>query len=184
MRPAPPVPHGRLEELLRASIEGDDVAYREFLQEVARIMRAFAWRRAPARASGFDPEDLVQEILIAVHGKRHTWVSSQSVAPWLYAIAPHKAVDAYRRHGSRIEVDINDFAHVLESPQVEETASPREVDAAIESLKGRQREVVSALSVEGRSVRETAKKLGVSEVAVRVAFHRGLEAISARFGVK
>ena len=41
--------------------------------------------------------------------------------------------------------------------------------------------VVSAISVDGRSISETAGKLGMSEVAVRVALHRGLQAIAKRF---
>ncbi|MGO4832952.1 sigma factor-like helix-turn-helix DNA-binding protein, partial [Rhizobiaceae sp. 2RAB30] len=45
-----------------------------------------------------------------------------------------------------------------------------------------QRAVVSAISVEGRSITETARKLGISEVAIRVALHRGLAAIARKFG--
>jgi RNA polymerase sigma-70 factor, ECF subfamily len=36
--------------------------------------------------------------------------------------------------------------------------------------------------VEGRSIGETATKLGMTEVAVRVALHRGLAAIARKFG--
>jgi RNA polymerase sigma-70 factor (ECF subfamily) len=45
-----------------------------------------------------------------------------------------------------------------------------------------QRSVVAAVSVGGRSIGETAKSLGMSETAVRVAPHRGLAAIAKRFG--
>jgi RNA polymerase sigma-70 factor (ECF subfamily) len=41
---------------------------------------------------------------------------------------------------------------------------------------------VAAVSVDGRSISETARSLGMSETAVRVALHRGLKAIARRFG--
>jgi RNA polymerase sigma-70 factor (ECF subfamily) len=41
---------------------------------------------------------------------------------------------------------------------------------------------VAAISVEGRSVEETARRFGMKEAAVRVALHRGLAAIARRFG--
>jgi RNA polymerase sigma-70 factor (ECF subfamily) len=45
-----------------------------------------------------------------------------------------------------------------------------------------QRDVVCSISVEGRSIGETAAALGMSDTAVRVALHRGLGAIAKRFG--
>ena len=171
-----------LDDLLQAANDGDEAAYRDFLKEVAKLLRGFANRRAPARSSGYDPEDLVQEILMAVHLKRHTWREGEPVAPWLFAIARYKAIDAYRRHGRRIEVDIADFSDVLDDPRTMPTADANDIATALKSLVGRQREVVSALSVDGRSIGETAERLGVTEGAVRVAFHRGLSAIAAKFG--
>ena len=48
-----------------------------------------------------DVEDAVQETLLAIHLKRHTWDPEQPLAPWVYAIARHKVVDALRRRGRR-----------------------------------------------------------------------------------
>lgn len=38
------------------------------------------------------------------------------------------------------------------------------------------------MTVDGSNARETAERFGMSEGAVRVALHRGLKALSARFG--
>ncbi len=180
--PVPPADFGRLDTLLTSANTGDENAYRQFLEEAAKILRGFARRKAPASASGFDPEDLVQEILMAVHVKRHTWREGEPVAPWLFAIARYKAIDAYRRHGRRVNLDIADFTDKLEDPATVPTANRLDVAKALRLLAGRQREVVAALSLEGRSVGETAIRLGVTEGAVRVAFHRGLASIAAKFG--
>ncbi|MEI4908063.1 sigma factor, partial [Klebsiella pneumoniae] len=44
-----------------------------------------------------DAEDLVQETLIALHTRRHTYDRSQLLTPWVYAIARYRLVDYLRR---------------------------------------------------------------------------------------
>lgn len=168
-----------LATLLRTAIAGDEKAYCEFLRRAAELVRVFARRRIVQ--GGVDPEDIVQETLLAIHAKRHTWRSGEPVTPWIYAIARYKLVDAFRRQGSRSEVDIEDLADSLAAP-TPETISDREIGRALDMLAPGQRSVVAAVSVEGRSVGETAQALGMSEPAVRVALHRGLAAIARRFG--
>ena len=57
----------------------------------------------------------------------------------------------------------------------------RDVERVLDMLSPAQRAVVAAISVEGCSIAETARRLGKSETAIRVSLHRGLSAISARF---
>jgi RNA polymerase sigma-70 factor (ECF subfamily) len=165
--------------LLNAAIAGDEKAYADFLARVAALVRGFVRRRMAQ--GGIDPEDVVQETLLAIHLKRHTWRSDAPVLPWVYAIARYKLIDAFRRRGRRIEVDVDDFADSIAQPEAE-TVSERDLSRALDGLSPGQRSVVSAISVDGRSIGETAGLLGMSEVAVRVALHRGLAAIAKRFG--
>ncbi|MCE7029079.1 sigma-70 family RNA polymerase sigma factor [Jiella avicenniae] len=182
MQPASPSKLQGLDDLLRRALAGDERAYRAFLTDAATIVRRFAAQRMPRHSAGFDLEDLVQEILLAVHAKRHTWRPGEPVGPWLFAIARYKAIDAYRRRGKRIEIDIAGMGDVFEDPAGAPTAIAQDVSRAVASLGGRQRAVVSALSVEGKSISQTARELDMSEGAVRVAFHRGLSAIARKFG--
>ena len=168
-----------LARLLRAAIAGDERAYATFLHAAAAHVRGFVRRRAGA--GGVDVEDIVQETLLAIHLKRHTWRDDAPVGPWLYAIARFKMIDAFRKVGRRAEVELDEKAENLAEP-VEETASARDIDRALESLAPGQRAVVSSISVDGRSITETAKALGMNEIAVRVALHRGLSAIARKFG--
>ena len=165
--------------LLRAAIDGDEKAYAAFLARVAARVRSIA--RSRITQGGVDPEDVVQETLLAIHTKRHTWITDAPVLPWINAIARHKLVDAFRRRGRRMEIDLDDLAETLAQPEAE-ILSGREVGRALDSLAPGQRAVVSAISVEGHSIGETARKLGMNETAVRVALHRGLKAIARRFG--
>lgn len=170
---------GELARLMRAAIAGDDKAYRLFLERAACLVRGLARRKVGQ--GGIDTEDIVQETLLAVHLKRHTWREDGPVEPWLYAIARYKIVDAFRRQGRRAEVDIDRLGEVAAEPEAV-VARDWEIDRALACLAPGQRSVVAAVSVDGRSISETARSLGMSESAVRVALHRGLAAISRRFG--
>jgi RNA polymerase sigma-70 factor, ECF subfamily len=168
-----------LARLMRAAIAGDERAYGEFLRQAACLVRGFARRKVVQ--GGIDPEDIVQETLLAVHVKRHTWRVDASITPWLYAIARYKLIDAYRRRGRRIDVEIDEIADTFAAPEPDRL-SEREIGKALDLLAPGQRSVVSAISVEGRSIGETAAHLGMSETAVRVSLHRGLTAIARHFG--
>ncbi len=160
--------------MLRAALSGDEQAYAAFLARVAALVRGVTRRNA---GSGAEVEDVVQETLLAIHLKRHTWRPDSPVRPWVFAIARYKLVDSLRRRGRRIEVDIADYAETLAEP-VQDAASPREIARALDRLPPGQRRVVAAVSVEGLSIGEAAAAFGMTETAVRVALHRGLVAIS------
>ena len=163
-----------LARMFRAALSGDEQAYAAFLERVAALVRAVTRRKA---GSGVEAEDVVQETLLAIHLKRHTWRTDAPVRPWVFAIARYKLVDSLRRRGRRVEVDIADYAETLAEPE-KDAASPREVERALEQLPPGQRRVVSAVSVEGLSIGEVAAAFGMNETAVRVALHRGLSAIA------
>jgi RNA polymerase sigma-70 factor (ECF subfamily) len=168
-----------LARLLRAALAGDERAYTEFLRRAACLVRGFARRKVVG--GGIDPEDIVQETLLAIHMKRHTWRDDAPVTPWLYAITRYKLIDAFRRRGRRMEIAIGEIPETFAEPEPE-TVSDREIGRALEALAPGQRSVVAAVSLDGLSISETAKSLGMTETAVRVALHRGLTAIAKRFG--
>ncbi|WP_371348189.1 sigma-70 family RNA polymerase sigma factor [Ancylobacter sp. IITR112] len=168
-----------LADLLRAALAGDERAYAAFLARVAGLVRAYV--RGRISHGGVEPEDVVQEVLLAIHLKRHTWLPEAPVLPWVYAIARFKLIDAFRRRGRRAEIDVDDIAETIPQPEVE-TVSARDIGRALDGLAPGQRSVVAAISVEGQSVEEAARRLKMTETAVRVALHRGLAAIARRFG--
>jgi RNA polymerase sigma-70 factor (ECF subfamily) len=169
---------------MRAANGGDAVAYNRLLTRLAPAVRAVA-RRGLSRA-GLGPdeaEDVVQETLLAIHLKRHTWDPSLPLGPWVRAIARNKLIDAMRRRGRRDYVPIDDVIDTLASDTAEPTPIPGKLDEHLQSLPDRQQSVVRSISLDGASIRETAKRLNMSEGAVRVALHRGLAALSAKFGI-
>src|ERR1700743_3128229 len=113
---------------MRSAMAGDSGAYQRLLKAITPVLRAGARRGLSRAGQPIDQsEDIVQDILLAVHLKRHTWDANAPFAPWLFAIARNKLIDALRRRGRRIFVNIDDFAETLADQPAEETASPGEV---------------------------------------------------------
>jgi RNA polymerase sigma-70 factor (ECF subfamily) len=167
--------------LMRSAISGDSAAYHRLLKAITPVLRAAARRGLSRAGQSIDQaEDIVQDILLAVHLKRHTWDANAAFAPWLFAIARNKLIDALRRRGRRVFVNIDDFAETIADQPVAETASPTEVAAQLQALPARQRDVLQSIAVESASIKDTAAKFAMSEGAVRVALHRGLASLTGK----
>ena len=139
--------------MMTASIAGDEGAYRRLLEDIGRSVRAMA-RGAFARAGvgDADVEDAVQETLLAIHLKRHTWDPEQPLAPWVYAIARHKVVDALRRRGRRKVEPIENFEEFLAAPEAEDPHALSDARKLLETLAPRQRDIVTSISLDGQSI--------------------------------
>lgn len=162
---------------------GDEASYRQLLHDLARHVRV--WARRSMRNSGHgdaDLEDIVQETLLAFHLKRHTWNADERFSPWLNAIVKYKAIDAMRRRTSARWVPIDDFADVLAVEQDQPGLERQDIIKMAESLPDRQRAIMVAMFVDGRSTAETAAQLRMTEGAVRVTLHRALAKLARRFG--
>jgi RNA polymerase sigma-70 factor (ECF subfamily) len=123
----------------------------------------------------------VQETLLAIHLKRHTWDAARPIGPWIRAIARNKLIDHLRRRGGRIDVPIEGFEEILPARTDAPLVETRDVAPYVAALPVRQRDVVQCLLHEDISIRETAARLKISEGAVRVALHRGLAAIAKSY---
>ena len=167
-------------DLMRRGNAGHSGAYRQLLKALVPVLRAVT-RRGLARAGqpADQSEDIVQDVLLAVHLKRHTWDADALFLPWLFAIARNKLVDALRRRGRRVFVNIDDFAETIASKPVAETVTASEVIVHLKALPKRQCDVLQSITVESNSIKATAAKLAMSAGAVRVALHRGSATLAA-----
>lgn len=171
-----------LAALMRAANRGDADAYRKLLCKVSPGLRGFA-RHAFFRygLSAEDVEDIVQETLLAMHLKRHTWIDSKPLLPWVRAIAHNKLVDHLRRSKKGEHLPIDEFSEFLVADVPASISSGLDAETAIRHLTGRQRDVVVAISVDGKSAREVAESFRMTEGAVRVVLHRALRSLSKAF---
>ena len=107
----PPERERQWTSLMEQSLQGDARAYERLLTSLTIGLKWLLRRRT--RSTGIECEDIVQEVLLALHLKRGTWVPGTPVAPWVAAIARNKIVDALRRRGQRIEVSIESVVETL-----------------------------------------------------------------------
>lgn len=176
---------GREEEWatwLRQAIAGDAAVYRRFLQAVTPYLRGTA-RRYCERfgAPPADIEDVVQEVLLAIHLKRGSWDSTRPLGPWLATIVRNKMIDTMRRRGRQVMVPIEDVIEVLEAEETAPALLQQDAEKLLAQLKPPQRDIVEAISLGGVSIRDTAVRLQMTEVAVRVALHRALKKLAALY---
>jgi RNA polymerase sigma-70 factor (ECF subfamily) len=171
-----------LSALMRLARQGDDEAYRRLLGQVAIWLRAIVRRGLASAGRGpSESEDIVQEALLAVHLKRETWDEQRPIGPWLRAIARHKLADHLRRRGFHDHVDIDEWANAPELAVEVETPAAIDSRRLLARLPERQRTIVQEISLEGHGAADVARRLGMSEGAVRVALHRALKALAALY---
>ncbi|MBL8563966.1 MAG: sigma-70 family RNA polymerase sigma factor [Gemmobacter sp.] len=173
-----------LAELLRAANAGDGQAYARFLLAVTPVLRTVVQGRGRVldRAA---QEDVVQDVLLAIHMKRHTWRADAPLKPWLYAVARYKVADAFRRLGvGRLHLPLEDFADALESAPAPEPLAARDADRLLGQLDPRSASIVRAAHLEGEETAAIGARLSMSEGAVRVALHRAMKRLAVLAGGK
>jgi RNA polymerase sigma-70 factor (ECF subfamily) len=170
----------RLGGLLRSGLAGDARAYHGFLKELSAHLRAFLRKRLVNLPD--EVEDLVQELLLAVHNQRHTYDPSQPVMAWIYAIARYKLIDRWRQR-SRKELltdPLDESDELFATSDSEATDARRDLAKLLAQLPDRQRLPIIHMKIEGLSVAETAQRTGMSPSAIKVGVHRGLKALAAK----
>ena len=162
-----------LARLMRAGQSGDRIAYRQLLALCLPLLHRFFRNRVPEGAV----DDLVQETLMSLHGKRDTWDPARPFLPWLSAIARYRWVDHLRRVYARPEAELGDDFGV-ESGEAAIIARFG-CDKLLARIPPAQAAAIRAVRIEGLSMAEAGARLGQSEGLVKVNVHRGLKRMAA-----
>jgi RNA polymerase sigma-70 factor, ECF subfamily len=170
----------RLRSLMLQSLAGDAAAYRMFLDELTARLRSYLRRRLGGLPG--EVEDLLQELLFAVHNKRHTYDPNQPLTAWVQAIARYKLVDLLRRRsrGDVLTDPLDEDDQVIVTTANDAAEAQYDVAKLLRGLPDRQRLPILYVKIEGASVTDTAVRTGMSESAVKVGIHRGLKALAER----
>ena len=161
-------------DLMIAAQAGDGGAYQRLLTEATAWLRRYYSRRLPPSMV----DDVVQEALIAVHSKRHTYEAGRPFRSWLAGIARYKWIDRLRSQArDRTEaIGDHDAAVSDHGPAV---ASKLAIDGLLGSLKPAQARVIRLVKLEGFSVEEAAVATGQSVSLVKINIHRGIARLAA-----
>ena len=170
-----------LKALMLASLNGDAASHRALLDRLSRRLRAYyKGKLADLGRGASEAEDLVQEAVLAIHIKRHTYDPAEPLTPWVHAIARYKLIDFLRRtRASFAEVPIDEADTLMAHDDNVDAESTYDVRRLMERLPKKMRCSIEAVKLDGLSIAEAAERCGISEPGVKVNIHRGLKALAA-----
>jgi len=158
---------------MAAAQAGDANAYRTLLTELIPWLRRYFVRRLPSAMS----EDAVQDVLMAVHEKRHTYDPSRPFGPWLAAIARYKWIDRLRALSVEATEPLDDNLSVPDHEEAVVAGST--FHDLLARLKPAQAEAIRLVKVEGYSVEEASQATGQSVSLIKVNIHRGIKRLTS-----
>jgi RNA polymerase sigma-70 factor, ECF subfamily len=150
-------------ELLAAHVAGDQYAFEELFYRHHRQLHRLAM------VSSRNPEDAadaLQDAMLKAHRSAPSFRHDSAVSSWLYRIVVNACLDRLRRHKAYPTAALEDDAcHVGDPAPGVETAIV--VERALMRLPIEQRAAVIAVDMQGYSVAETARLLGIAEGTVK-----------------
>lgn len=152
---------------------GDPHAFNELVRRHRDRMWAVALRtvRDPEEAA-----DALQDAFISAFRAAANFRAESQVTTWLHRIVVNACLDRIRRRQARPTVPLPEAGH-LEPAAPRDSMSEREtrlvIKDALAQLPEEQRMPIVLVDVEGYSVAETAKLLGIAEGTVKSRCARG-----------
>src|SRR4030081_1468456 len=170
-----------LKALMLASLDGDGASHRALLERLSRRLRAYyKGKLAGLGRDASEAEDLVQEAVLAIHIKRHTYDPVEPLTPWVHAIARYKLIDFLRRTRTSIsDVPIEEADTIMAHDDNVDADSTYDVRRLMERLPKNMRCAIEAVKLDGQSIAEAAEGCGFSESGVKVSILRGLKALAS-----
>jgi RNA polymerase sigma-70 factor, ECF subfamily len=176
----------RLDAVVAEAIAGNRDALREVLETIRPLVVRYCRARVgTAERSGLSADDVAQEVcLAAITALPRYKDQGRPFLAFVYGIAAHKVADAHRAAGRNkadpMEVVPERFSGEAgpEQMAIDSEASAR-MNALLQVLPEKQREILILRVVVGMSAEETAEAVGSTAGAVRVAQHRALSRLKS-----
>lgn len=170
-----------LTALMHLALAGDAAAYAQLLNALALLLRHNLTRKMRQIGASDDTEDLVQDILIALHNKKHTYDISQPLLPWVRAIAHYKWVDYVRLKMRRpATIEVEDITLLADDADITAHSTiTRDVAYFLEQLPPQQAELVRLAKLHGHSMSEISAQTQLSISAIKVSLHRAMHKLKA-----
>lgn len=171
----------RLQALMEGYQRADRAAATELVERLSPMLLRFL--AGPSQTRPF-AEDMLQDCWLRIHKARHTYRQGMPVLPWVFAIARHTRIDAYRRR-RRIDVRESSIEEKSDAfqPAAEASAEPDlDLWRLVGQLPESQQEVIRMLKISGLSLEEVANATGTSVGAIKQKAHRAYEKLRSLLG--
>jgi RNA polymerase sigma-70 factor (ECF subfamily) len=169
---------------MAAAQAGDRAAYETVLRDCVPIVQRIA-RHQGAAADFLD--DVVQDVLVTVHGARATYDPSRSFVAWLTAITQRRTIDILRKRGRRGAREVYapeafDTRAAADNPEDDAVrhAEAAQLRAFVDALPDGQREAVRSLALEENSLEDASKATGRTKTSLKVNLHRAIKTLRGR----
>lgn len=159
--------------LMVAAQDGHGGAYQRLLSEISGWLTLYFQRRLPHG----DVDDAVQETLLAVHRRRHTYDPHYPLGVWLAAVAKRKWIDQLRSMGRRPTEELPDDLSVGDHEASVTSASV--LERLLGELRPAQAHAIQLVKLQGYSIEDVSQETGQSVSAVKMNIHRGLGRLTA-----
>ena len=166
-----------LEALMHAAQRGDGAAYAELFREITPLIKGFLYNRL---GDGLDNDDIVQEVLFAIHKASHTYNTDRQFKAWMFAIADYKLKDYLRAHyrkAALTKVDFEEIEHTLTDHVTDEHSPSELLDEILGVLPEKQQRIVRMMKIDGYSAEQIGKEMKMSTSAVKVSAHRAYKVL-------
>lgn len=172
---------------LAGALAGSEEARGELLERLRpRLVLWAAARLSASLRSKVEPEDVAQDILLAVHRDFGSFEGTdpKSFYRWFFTVAENRIRDLASHFGAlkrKLPPPLS-FSQTSPSTAAARTEEVARLMRAIQSLPDSHRDAITLIRIEERSVEDAASILGKSENAVRILYCRALKELRAALG--
>lgn len=123
-----------------------------------------------------DAQDVLQDVLLLVYRKLHTYKGDASLKNWLFRIASNRTIDHIRKRNRRpetsLELDVQSSADPFRFAQ--QTRLRTELSRALLTLSREHREVVVMKEIDGFTFKEIGEILEIPENTAKTRLYAAL----------
>lgn len=165
-------------DLVSKSLQGNELAFRQLIER--HHATAYAAVRG-VMGDRDDAEDALQQVYIKVFRGLAQFRGDARFSTWLYRIARNEAINAVKKR--RLETSpieaVTIVAPEREGPEaaLSRSVAAQEVDAAMDRIDERYREVLELRYMAEQSYEEIAETTGLPVGTVKTYIHRGKAAL-------
>jgi RNA polymerase sigma-70 factor (ECF subfamily) len=164
-------------ELLAAHVAGDRYAFAELFHRHHRQLYRLA--RLTSR-NAEDADDALQDAMFSAHRCAGSFRHDAAVGSWLYRIVVNACLDRLRRNQTHPTTTLDDVYQVADRTGQVDTSIM--VQRALMRLPVEQRAAVVAVDMQGYSIADTARLLGVAQGTVKSRCARARARLAVMLG--
>jgi RNA polymerase sigma-70 factor (ECF subfamily) len=168
---------------LQLAFDGGDRQLGDLLERIRpRLVMWASARLSPALRTKVEPEDVVQDVLTAVHKDFRAFTGREpgSFFKWVFTIGEHRIRDLVDHFGAlkRRLPEPQSFSQTSPSTAASRSEEVCRMMEALQRLSEEHRQAIVLLKIEERPASEVALVLGRSENACRILLCRAMKALA------